>query len=64
MLMRECHSCLFRLVSSGVISEEHGTVVIAGLGNGYADYTVTFEEYQQQRYEAASTRVPSPSALT
>ena len=30
-------------------------VVIAGLSNTYADYVATFEEYQQQRYEAAST---------
>ena len=32
-----------------------GRVVIAGLSNGYADYTVTYEEYQQQRYEGGST---------
>lgn len=43
-----------RLVSKGVISAE-GTVVIAGLGNSYADYTATFEEYQIQRYEGGST---------
>ncbi|CAL1538863.1 unnamed protein product [Lymnaea stagnalis] len=29
--------------------------VIAGLSNEYADYITTFEEYQIQRYEAAST---------
>lgn len=29
--------------------------VIAGLSNDYADYVTTFEEYQEQRYEAAST---------
>lgn len=29
--------------------------VIAGLSNDYADYVVTFEEYQEQRYEGAST---------
>lgn len=43
-----------RLVSKGVITAE-GTVVIAGLGNSYADYTTTFEEYQVQRYEGGST---------
>ena len=32
-----------------------GRVVIAGLANAYADYTVTFEEYQEQRYEGGST---------
>ena len=31
------------------------TVVLAGLSNMYGDYTATFEEYQEQRYEGAST---------
>ncbi|XP_068645208.1 neutral ceramidase 2-like [Aristolochia californica] len=30
-------------------------VVIAGLTNAYSQYIATFEEYKQQRYEAAST---------
>ena len=30
-------------------------VVIAGLSNSYTHYIATFEEYQKQRYEAAST---------
>jgi len=30
-------------------------VTIAGLANNYASYITTFEEYQAQRYEAAST---------
>ncbi|KAI6661045.1 Neutral ceramidase-like [Oopsacas minuta] len=30
-------------------------VVIAGLSNVYSDYITTYEEYQEQRYEAAST---------
>ena len=30
-------------------------VVIAGLSNAYTHYVTTFEEYQRQRYEAAST---------
>ena len=29
--------------------------VIAGLSNTYADYIATYEEYQVQRYEGAST---------
>ena len=37
-------------------------VVIAGLSNTYSDYVATFEEYQQQRYEAAST-VYGPNTL-
>ncbi|XP_077971927.1 putative neutral ceramidase C [Styela clava] len=31
------------------------TAVIAGLANTYSDYITTFEEYQVQRYEGAST---------
>ncbi|KAG8378043.1 hypothetical protein BUALT_Bualt08G0097100 [Buddleja alternifolia] len=30
-------------------------VIIAGLSNTYSQYVATFEEYEQQRYEAAST---------
>ena len=30
-------------------------VVIAGLSNVYTHYITTYEEYQRQRYEAAST---------
>lgn len=30
-------------------------VTIAGLANAYSSYVTTFEEYQKQRYEAAST---------
>jgi neutral ceramidase len=44
-----------RLVAAGVLDAEHGVVVAAGLANGYADYTTTYEEYQQQRYEGGST---------
>ncbi|XP_041347026.1 neutral ceramidase 3-like [Gigantopelta aegis] len=29
--------------------------VIAGLSNDYGDYVATYEEYQIQRYEGAST---------
>jgi len=34
---------------------ENSTVVIAGLSNSYTHYVATYEEYQKQRYEAAST---------
>ena len=30
-------------------------VVISGMTNGYASYVTTYEEYQMQRYEGAST---------
>eukprot|EP00057_Strongylocentrotus_purpuratus_P021390 XP_011675864.1 PREDICTED: neutral ceramidase [Strongylocentrotus purpuratus] len=33
----------------------NATAVIAGLTNTYSDYIVTYEEYQVQRYEGAST---------
>ena len=34
---------------------QNSMVVIAGLANTYADYITTFEEFQVQRYEGAST---------
>ncbi|KAI4317008.1 hypothetical protein L6164_024922 [Bauhinia variegata] len=40
--------------SKGEFGEETH-VVIAGLTNTYSQYVATFEEYQHQRYEAAST---------
>ena len=49
-------------VKSGVIAEENIKVVIAGLSNSYSGYTATFEEYQVQRYEGAST-IYGPHAL-
>ena len=30
-------------------------ILLSGLSNVYTDYITTFEEYQQQRYEGAST---------
>nr|XP_009605588.1 neutral ceramidase 2-like [Nicotiana tomentosiformis] len=44
------------LISSGNGEFDDQTeVVIAGLTNAYSQYITTFEEYEQQRYEAAST---------
>eukprot|EP00937_MAST-01D_sp_MAST-1D-sp2_P008111 g8111.t1 len=43
------------LVAGGALDPEQGTVVISGLSNGYADYTTTVEEFQEQRYEGGST---------
>ncbi|KAK4780221.1 hypothetical protein SAY87_016327 [Trapa incisa] len=48
-------------VKSVLVSGGHGQfgdnvhVVIAGLTNAYSQYVTTFEEYQVQRYEGAST---------
>ncbi|KAF2898983.1 hypothetical protein ILUMI_07192 [Ignelater luminosus] len=42
---------------------EDAKVVVAGLSNIYSDYIVTPEEYQLQRYEAAST-IYGPHTLT
>jgi neutral ceramidase len=45
-----------QLVADKVVARaEDAVVVIAGLSNAYASYTTTFEEYQVQRYEGAST---------
>ena len=44
------------LVDANVVDED-AVIVIAGLSNGYADYTVTFEEFQQQRYDDAPVPV-------
>lgn len=43
-----------RMMAEGLVGKD-AVVVIAGLGNSYASYTTTFEEYQIQRYEGAST---------
>merc|ERR1739848_425548 len=37
------------------IADGNAVVTIAGLANAYNSYTATYEEYQAQRYEAAST---------
>ncbi|PIN12041.1 Ceramidase [Handroanthus impetiginosus] len=44
------------LISNGNGEFNNDThIVIAGLTNAYSQYVATFEEYKQQRYEAAST---------
>jgi len=43
------------VVKAGKEVGEELNVVIAGLSNTYTHYITTFEEYQKQRYEAAST---------
>nr|XP_013803606.1 PREDICTED: neutral ceramidase [Apteryx mantelli mantelli] len=54
-----CHEPKPILFSTGEEFESQGTsgmnVVIAGLCNVYTHYIATYEEYQVQRYEAAST---------
>ena len=59
------HHCLLALSqqlvhllpSHSQVQAEWGnvTTVIAGLTNTYSSYVTTFEEYQEQRYEGAST---------
>ncbi|XP_044505566.1 neutral ceramidase 1-like [Mangifera indica] len=49
------------LASSGEYNDVH--VVIAGLTNAYSQYVTTFEEYEVQRYEGASTLF-GPHALS
>lgn len=43
------------LVDSNVAPGQEIYVTIAGLANTYSSYVTTYEEYQAQRYEAAST---------
>lgn len=43
------------IIDSGYITDQEIYVTIAGLTNNYSSYVVTYEEYQAQRYEAAST---------
>ena len=47
------HAIAQEIIKAGLTAQP--VVVIAGLSNEYADYTTTFEEYQAQRYEGAST---------
>ncbi|XP_064615705.1 uncharacterized protein LOC135479730 [Liolophura sinensis] len=49
---RRLRNAVSKVLTSGGVSS---TPVIAGLSNDYADYITTFEEYQIQRYEGAST---------
>ena len=48
-----CRSTLVLVFGGGFVGGYHRA--IAGLANGYSDYVATYEEYQGQRYEAAST---------
>lgn len=50
-----------KIVENG--GEKDSTVVIAGLCNTYSDYITTPQEYQEQRYEGAST-IYGPHTLT
>ena len=44
-----------RTAMQEVANGDSTKVVISGLSNAYTQYVTTFEEYQKQRYEAAST---------
>ena len=44
-----------RTTTQQVSNASSTKVDIAGLSNAYTHYITTFEEYQRQRYEAAST---------
>lgn len=56
-----CCACCLELLTTCCdalqVQAEWGnvTTVIAGLTNTYSSYVTTFEEYQEQRYEGAST---------
>ncbi|KAI8613762.1 Neutral/alkaline nonlysosomal ceramidase [Chytriomyces sp. MP71] len=48
------NTTLAALIQAGAVDAD-ATIVIAALSNTYASYTTTYEEYQIQRYEGAST---------
>ena len=52
---RRMRKTVAETVTSQEGGEENPIVVVAGLSNTYTHYITTFEEYQRQRYEAAST---------
>lgn len=41
--------------NAGIIEKKKVVAIIAGLSNSYAGYVTTYDEYQVQRYEGAST---------
>jgi neutral ceramidase len=57
MAGRRLRNAVKKILEDGKIVEDGQEVyvTIAGLANGYASYVVTYEEFQAQRYEAAST---------
>lgn len=52
---RRARKSLKKIVQDMLPEGEEAKIVIAGLSNGYSSYVTTLEEYQAQRYEAAST---------
>ncbi len=56
-MRRAVRQMIRRLKSYEECEEDDGPpyVVLAGLSNVYTHYITTYEEYQRQRYEAAST---------
>ena len=55
LFFRRLKRSLEKTISEVTQGTENLKVVIAGLSNAYTHYITTFEEYQRQRYEAAST---------
>ena len=52
---RRMRDAVRKVLTDGKVISENAVVVIAGLSNAYSDYVATEEEYQEQRYEGAST---------
>jgi len=65
MAGRRLRNTLSDLVASSGMLKDGDTphITIAGLSNSYSHYVTTYEEYQAQRYEAAST-LYGPHTLT
>lgn len=57
MAGRRLRNAIFELFTKrlNLLDPQNTNVVIAGLSNSYSGYVTTFEEYNYQRYEGAST---------
>lgn len=52
---RRLRKTILETLKKNSAADDNSVVVIAGLSNTYTNYITTFEEYQTQRYEGAST---------
>merc|ERR1712054_159476 len=52
---RRIRSSVMTSLRAKGLADENSYIVISGLSNEYTHYIATYEEYQIQRYEAAST---------
>ena len=53
--LRRLRNAMWSTVTNNGAQGDISAILLSGLSNVYTDYITTFEEYQQQRYEGAST---------